>query len=50
MNSSGSGPNRNGWLLEYKNLFHSQAGIGLCGIAMNNLNKGVTEESYIPIT
>jgi ribosomal protein S6E (S10) len=39
MNSSVSGPNRNDWLLEYKNLFHSQAGIGLYGIAMNNLNR-----------
>ncbi len=49
LNSSLAGPRRDNWLLDYKQLFHSQPGIGLCGIGMNNLKREVNAPSYLPV-
>ena len=36
MNSSLTGPDRDGWLVDYASLYHSDASVGLVGISMNS--------------
>jgi hypothetical protein len=45
MNSSVSGPDRDGWLSDYSSLFHSHPALGVVGISMNShdTNRGSPE-------
>jgi len=48
MNSSVVPPTRDGWLLEYRELFHQRDDIGLCGISLNSHNTIKTPPLFMP--
>lgn len=48
MNSSVVPPTRDGWLLEYRKLFHQREDVGLCGISMNSHNTVKSPPVFMP--
>jgi len=48
MNSALQGPSHDNWLIKYKDLFHMEEKMGLCGITVNSHNTNMLEKPFMP--